>query len=95
MTGAGWTGRIAGLVGLSQDLRAELEACSRIVRLPVGATAFSPGQAADHLLLVLRGTVREVVSRQLQEFQRCGWIAQSRGAEKICDRRALTALGQG
>ncbi|MBC7154530.1 MAG: Crp/Fnr family transcriptional regulator [Rhodobacteraceae bacterium] len=220
MTGAGWTGRIAGLAGLEEDLRAELESRSRIVRLPAGATVFSPGQAADHLLLMLRGTVRvsqisgsgreivlyrveagescvmttacmigdqdypaegvaeteveavalpravfddlaarsamfrafvfrayaqritdlfriidevafghidirlaqrllalagdggevrithqqlatelgtarEVISRQLQEFQRRGWIAQARGAVKICNRRALAALGQG
>ncbi len=219
MTGTGWTGRIAGLGALAPDLRTELEARSRIVHLPAGATVFSPGQAADHLLLMLRGTVRvsqisesgreivlyrveagescvmttacmigdedypaegvaeteveavalpravfddlaarsaafrafvfrayaqritdlfriiddvafgridirlaqrilalardggevrithqqlatelgtarEVVSRQLQEFQRRGWIAQSRGAVKICDRRALEALGQ-
>jgi len=219
VTGAGWTGRIGGLAGLSPDLRAEIEARSRVVRLPSGATVFSPGQAADHLLLMLRGTVRvsqlsesgreivlyrveagescamttacmigdqdypaegvaeteveavalpravfddlaarsaafrafvfrayaqritdlfriidevafgridirlaqrllalagdggdvrsthqqlatelgtarEVVSRQLQEFQRRGWIAQSRGAVTICDRRALAALGQ-
>lgn len=36
------------------------------------------------------GTAREVVSRQLQEFQRRGWISQSRGAVALLD---LTAIG--
>jgi CRP/FNR family transcriptional regulator len=36
------------------------------------------------------GTAREMVSRQLQEFQRRSRVAQSRGAVAICDRPALT-----
>lgn len=35
------------------------------------------------------GTAREVVSRQLQEFQRFGWIEQSRGKVSITNRNAL------
>lgn len=31
------------------------------------------------------GTAREVVSRQLQEFQRRGWVAQSRGAIELLE----------
>lgn len=38
------------------------------------------------------GTAREVVSRQLQEFQRRGWIGQSRGTVLIEDPRALAGL---
>ncbi len=38
------------------------------------------------------GTAREVISRQLQEFQRRGWIAQARGAVTLLDRTALEAL---
>ncbi len=38
------------------------------------------------------GTAREVVSRQLQEFQRRGWVAQSRGAIRITDRGGLCGL---
>ncbi len=43
-------------------------------------------------LSVELGTAREVVSRQLQEFQRRGWVQQSRGKVRICDRRALENL---
>lgn len=39
------------------------------------------------------GTAREVVSRQLQEFQRRGWITQSRGAIGLVDAAALEGLG--
>ncbi len=38
------------------------------------------------------GTAREVVSRQLSEFQRRGWIAQSRGEIHLADRPALEAF---
>jgi len=40
------------------------------------------------------GTAREVVSRQLQEFQRREWIALSRGKVAILDRSGLAALGE-
>lgn len=43
-------------------------------------------------LSVELGTAREVVSRQLQEFQRRGWVQQSRGQVRICDRPALQNL---
>lgn len=38
------------------------------------------------------GTAREVVSRQLQEFQRRGWVAASRGRIEIRDGAALRAF---
>jgi CRP/FNR family transcriptional regulator len=38
------------------------------------------------------GTAREVVSRQLSEFQRRGWIVQSRGEIHLADRPALEAF---
>lgn len=40
------------------------------------------------------GTAREVVSRQLQEFQRRGWIAQSRGTIHILQRDKLEELAE-
>lgn len=39
------------------------------------------------------GTAREVVSRQLMDFQRRGWIDQSRGHILLLDRAALERLG--
>lgn len=38
------------------------------------------------------GTAREVISRQLTEFQRRGWVATSRGALTIVDAAALRQL---
>jgi len=38
------------------------------------------------------GTAREVVSRQLKEFQRRGWIENARGEIRIKERDALRAL---
>lgn len=38
------------------------------------------------------GTVREVVSRQFQEFQRRGWVKVGRGIVTIIDKAALQAL---
>lgn len=49
-------------------------------------------KATHQQLAAELGTAREVVSRQLQEFQRRGWIAQSRGAIALSDPDALAAL---
>lgn len=43
-------------------------------------------------LSVELGTAREVVSRQLQEFQRRGWIEQGRGFVKLLNREKLQTL---
>ena len=44
-------------------------------------------QLADQL-----GSVREVVSRQLKEFERHGWISLKRGSVMVIDRAALRDL---
>ena len=38
------------------------------------------------------GTAREVVSRQLHEFQRRGWVSASRGEVRLTDGPALSAF---
>ena len=43
-------------------------------------------------LSVELGTAREVISRQLQEFQRRGWVEQSRGCIQLIHRNALENL---
>ncbi|MCC4241447.1 Crp/Fnr family transcriptional regulator [Thalassospira povalilytica] len=40
------------------------------------------------------GTAREVISRQLAEFQRRGWIEQARGVIHILDRDQIKALAK-
>ena len=49
-------------------------------------------KATHQQLAAELGTAREVVSRQLQEFQRRGWVKLSRGAVKILDEEALRDL---
>jgi CRP/FNR family transcriptional regulator len=53
-----WTERFAGLSGLEPDQRHNLEAHSRIVRLPQGSRIFGPGQAPQSYLLLLSGDIR-------------------------------------
>lgn len=48
--------------------------------------------ATHQALAVELGTAREVVSRQLKEFERKGLVAMSRGRISLCDRDALKAL---
>ena len=43
-------------------------------------------------LSVELGSAREVISRQLQEFQRRGWIEQARGSVSLLDRVQLKKL---
>jgi CRP/FNR family transcriptional regulator len=50
--------------------------------------------ATHQALAVELGTAREVVSRQLQEFQRRGWVALSRGSLTVTDRAALERLAR-
>lgn len=41
------------------------------------------------------GSAREVISRQIQEFQRRGWIKAARGEIELTDKMALARLAQG
>jgi len=45
-------------------------------------------------LSVELGTAREVISRQLQEFQRRGWVEQSRGTIKLLKRDKLETIAE-
>lgn len=49
--------------------------------------------AATHGALAAElGTAREVVSRQMAEFQRRGWVEQSRGTVALSNRKALESF---
>ncbi|MDJ0630165.1 MAG: Crp/Fnr family transcriptional regulator [Rhodobacter sp.] len=54
-----------------------------------GAVAATHQQLAAEL-----GTAREVVSRQLAEFQRRGWVRLSRGKVELSDRAAIKGLAE-
>jgi CRP/FNR family transcriptional regulator len=66
------------------------------VRLAARLIELSDGQSSvattHQKLSVELGTAREVISRQLQEFQRRGWIEQGRGAIHFLNRQQLVDL---
>jgi CRP/FNR family transcriptional regulator len=72
--------------------RMDIRIAQKLVELARGSDVV---KATHQQLAAELGTAREVISRQLQEFQRRGWIAQSRGTIAIEDRAALESLGQG
>lgn len=71
------------------------EVAFRRVDIRLAQKLLALGDASDtvnlthHQLATELGTAREVISRQLQDFQRRGWIARSRGRIEIADRAAL------
>ena len=71
--------------------RMDIRLAERLIAL---AQADDVVKATHQQLAVELGTAREVVSRLLQEFQRRGWIEQSRGAITLSDRDALENLGE-
>lgn len=69
--------------------RIDVRLAQKLVELAHGG----PTVAATHQQLSVElGTAREVVSRALQEFQRRGWVAQSRGSITLRDGAALAEL---
>ncbi|WP_404382696.1 Crp/Fnr family transcriptional regulator [Caenispirillum salinarum] len=91
-----YAGRIADLLMLIEevafgrvDMRLAQTLRAHARRDGGGATVSATHQA----LATELGTAREVVSRQLKEFERRGWVALSRGRIEIRDDAALRALG--
>ncbi len=58
-----------------------------LLEAPSGVVTATHQQMADEL-----GSAREVVSRQLKEFERSGWIRLMRGSVEVLDRAALQKL---
>jgi CRP/FNR family transcriptional regulator len=83
--------RITDLFHVIEDIafrRMDIRLAQKIIeRAEAGVLKATHAQLAAEL-----GTAREVISRQLAEFQRRGWIAQSRGAVEILDAAGLRAL---
>ncbi len=53
-----WINKFKGLNRLPPNIKAELEAGSKIVSVPAGTEIFAPGQTADNLWLLLDGSVK-------------------------------------
>lgn len=85
--------RIAGLMMLVEEIafgRLDL----RLARfLLLHATEDQIGVTHQALAVEL-GTAREVVSRQLKEFERRGWVELSRGRIRLLDPSALERLSR-
>jgi CRP/FNR family transcriptional regulator len=85
--------RITDLFHVIEDIafrRMDIRLAQKIIaRADTGVLKATHAQLAAEL-----GTAREVISRQLAEFQRRGWIAQSRGAIEIKNCDGLRALAE-
>jgi CRP/FNR family transcriptional regulator len=69
--------------------RVDIRLAQRLIDLARGSDQI---KATHQQMAAELGTAREVVSRQLGEFQRRGWIAQSRGTIQLTDSAALARL---
>jgi CRP/FNR family transcriptional regulator len=89
---AAFSHRMMSLFRLIEDVafaRVDIRLAQKLIALANddGTLAFTHQQLASEL-----GTAREVVSRQLNEFQRRGWVAAGRGSITLTDRDALVHL---
>jgi CRP/FNR family transcriptional regulator len=85
--------RITDLFHVIEDIafrRMDIRLAQKIIeRAEAGVLKATHAQLAAEL-----GTAREVISRQLAEFQRRGWVAQSRGTVEILDGEGLRKLAE-
>lgn len=69
--------------------RIDVRLADKLIALAQGGASI---QTTHQKLSVELGTAREVISRQVQEFHRRGWIEQSRGRIDLLDPTALKTL---
>jgi len=87
-----YASRITDLMVLVEEVafgRIDIRLAQRLLKL-TGATssiALTHQELANEL-----GTAREVISRQLKEFEHRNWIALARARIEICNRTALNAF---
>jgi CRP/FNR family transcriptional regulator len=84
--------RVTNLFRIIEEVafsRVDVRLAQRMLELAdqAGHIALTHQQLAAEL-----GTAREVISRQLNEFQRRGWISTSRGTIDLFDKSALRRL---
>ena len=89
---ASYSMRIMDLFQVVEDVafqRIDVRLAEKIIEFASGGSTlkFTHKQFAVEL-----GTAREVISRQLSEFQRRDWLKQSRGVIEIIDQDALIRL---
>jgi len=84
--------RITDLLRVIEDIafqRVDIRLAQKLLELVRGTDQI---KATHQQLSVELGTAREVISRQLGEFQRRDWIGQSRGSVDLIDRAGLEKL---
>jgi CRP/FNR family transcriptional regulator len=84
--------RIADLFFIIDEIafkRLDIRLAQRLLDMPAKGNVL---KITHQRLAAELGTAREVVTRQLQEFQRRGWIALSRGAISVTDAEALLEI---
>lgn len=89
---AGFTHRVTDLFKLVDDIafrRMDARLAGKLLEL----AGHSDELAMTHQQIAVElGTAREVVSRQLNELQRRGWVSSARGVVRLVDRAALQRL---
>ncbi len=89
---AAFSKRITDLFQMIDEVafqRLDVRLADKLIQLSGGADAVA---TTHQKLSVELGTAREVISRQLQEFQRRGWIEQSRGSIRFMQKEDLQKL---
>jgi CRP/FNR family transcriptional regulator len=89
---AAYSRRITELFHVIEDVafqRIDVRLAEKLLELLAGDTLI---RITHQQLAVELGTAREVISRQLSEFQRRQWIEQSRGLIQLRDRSGLERL---
>jgi CRP/FNR family transcriptional regulator, anaerobic regulatory protein len=89
---AAFSKRITDLFRMIDEVafqRLDVRLADKLIKLADGADSVT---TTHQKLSVELGTAREVISRQLQEFQRRGWIEQGRGAVELVDKEQLEGL---
>ncbi len=84
--------RITDLFQIIEDIafqRVDIRLAQKLLDLERGTGQI---KATHQQLAAELGTAREVISRQLGEFQRRGWIRQSRGSVELVDTVGLERL---
>ncbi len=87
-----YASRITDLMVLVEEVafgRIDIRLAQRLLKLTgtTSSIALTHQELANEL-----GTAREVISRQLKEFEHRNWIALARARIEICNRDALTAF---
>lgn len=85
--------RITDLFHVIEDIafqRMDIRLAQKLLDLKQGVTV----KATHQQLAAELGTAREVISRQLSEFQRRDWIKQTRGNVELLDEASIAKLAQ-